>query len=184
MLYLSSFLEGPKAAMLASKDFDNGHYTTIPQHGIRAFGRVYSAWAYGQTVKTIILIILIDILTHLLFLFVLYSGSGSISTFMMDGGDFFFLFSVSPLIHANDRYPDLAAFLREEWEQGFLDEWDANDLITLLHTWQKGDVSKVRDGGDLNKCLSQIKAKGLIMPSKMDLYFPVSFIVVSKKNFW
>ena len=84
-----------------------------------------------------------------------------------------FLFS----IHANirtDRYPDLGAFLREEWEQGFLVGWDANDLITLLHTWQKGDVSKVRDGGDLNKCLSQIKAKGLIMPSKTDLYFPVS----------
>jgi len=37
---------------------------------------------------------------------------------------------------------------------------------------KNGDVSKVRDGGDLNKCLSQIKAKGLIMPSKTDLYFP------------
>jgi hypothetical protein len=49
-LFLSSFLEGPKAALVASKDFDNGHYKTIPQHGIRAFGRVYSAWAYGQTV--------------------------------------------------------------------------------------------------------------------------------------
>ena len=48
---LSSFLEGPKAALVASKDFDNGHYKTTPQHGIRAFGRVYSAWAYGQTVK-------------------------------------------------------------------------------------------------------------------------------------
>ena len=48
---LISFLEGPKAALVASKDFDNGHYKTTPQHGIRAFGRVYSAWAYGQTVK-------------------------------------------------------------------------------------------------------------------------------------
>ena len=46
----SSFLEGPKAALVASKDFDNGHYKSVPQHGIRAFGRVYSAWAYGQTV--------------------------------------------------------------------------------------------------------------------------------------
>ncbi|EGO25293.1 hypothetical protein SERLADRAFT_437051 [Serpula lacrymans var. lacrymans S7.9] len=43
------FLEGPKSAMLASKDYADGHYTTTPQHGIRAFGRVYSAWAYGQT---------------------------------------------------------------------------------------------------------------------------------------
>ena len=47
---LSSFLEGPKAALLASKDYDNGHYTTSPQVGIRAFARVYSAWAYGQAV--------------------------------------------------------------------------------------------------------------------------------------
>lgn len=48
-----SFLEGPKAALVASKDFDNGHYTATPQHGIRAFGRVYSAWAYGQTVRAL-----------------------------------------------------------------------------------------------------------------------------------
>lgn len=46
------FLEGPKAALVASQGFDGGHYTTTPQHGIRAFGRVYSAWAYGQTVST------------------------------------------------------------------------------------------------------------------------------------
>jgi hypothetical protein len=46
-----SFLEGPKAALVASKDFDNGHYKSPPIHGIRAFGRVYSAWAYGQTVS-------------------------------------------------------------------------------------------------------------------------------------
>lgn len=46
-----SFLEGPKAALVASKDFNDGHYASTPQHGIRAFGRVYSAWAYGQTVS-------------------------------------------------------------------------------------------------------------------------------------
>jgi len=37
--------------MLASKDFEDGHYQSVPQHGIRAFGRVYCAWAYGQTVS-------------------------------------------------------------------------------------------------------------------------------------
>ncbi|KAF8799256.1 homoserine acetyltransferase [Phlegmacium glaucopus] len=124
------FLEGPQAALVASKDFDNGHYKTTPQHGIRAFGRVYSAWAYGQT-----------------------------------------WFREHQYLH-DGRYPDLGAFLREEWEQGFLIGWDANDLLTLLNTWREGDVSKVRDGGDLNLCLSKIKAKGLIMPSKTDLYFP------------
>ncbi|TFK39505.1 alpha/beta hydrolase fold protein [Crucibulum laeve] len=124
------FLEGPKAALVASKDFDNGHYHDTPQHGIRAFGRVYSAWAYGQTWFR----------EHL----------------YLQGG----------------LYPDLSTFLRERWESGFLKSWDANDLITLLHTWQSGDVSKVRNGGDLKQCLAEVKAKGLIMPSKTDLYFP------------
>ena len=71
------------------------------------------------------------------------------------------------------RYPDLESFIRERWEDRFLKNWDANDLITLLHTWQTGDISQIRDGGDLQACLSKIKAKGLIMPSKTDLYFPV-----------
>ncbi|PPQ85287.1 hypothetical protein CVT25_010060 [Psilocybe cyanescens] len=123
------FLEGPKAALVASKDFDGGHYKTQPEIGKRAFGRVYSAWAYGQT------------------------------WFRQHG-------------HLHDgKYPDLESFLREDWEGGFLG-WDANDLLTLLHTWQTGDVSRVRDGGDLAQCLRGIKAKGLIMPSKTDLYFP------------
>ncbi|ESK97072.1 homoserine acetyltransferase family protein [Moniliophthora roreri MCA 2997] len=123
------FLEGPKAALLASKDFDNGHYKSVPQVGIRAFGRVYSAWAYGQAWYRAN--------------YHLYNGT----------------------------YPDLNAFLREVWEFGFL-SWDANDLLALMHTWQTGDVSTVQDGGDLGKCLTNIKAKGLIMPCKTDLYFP------------
>lgn len=72
------------------------------------------------------------------------------------------------------RYPDLNSFIRGNWEARFLDSWDANDMITLINTWQQGDVSLVRHGGDLEKCLSEITAKGLIMPSKTDLYFPVS----------
>lgn len=47
-------------------------------------------------------------------------------------------------------------------------------MITLINTWQQGDASLFRHGGDLEKCLSEITAKGLIMPSKTDLYFPVS----------
>lgn len=48
---MSSFLEGPKAALLTAKDYNNGHYTAQPSQGVRAFGRVYSAWAYGQAVS-------------------------------------------------------------------------------------------------------------------------------------
>ncbi|KAL5524051.1 hypothetical protein ACEPAG_8224 [Sanghuangporus baumii] len=123
------FLEGPKAALVASKDFDDGHYKTVPQIGIRAFGRAYSAWAYGQT---------------------WFRNHG----YLHDG-----------------KYADLDSFLREDWEAGYLG-WDANDLITLLHTWQAGDVSRIRDEGNYEACLNKIKAKGLVMPSKTDLYFP------------
>ncbi|EIM80480.1 alpha/beta hydrolase fold protein [Stereum hirsutum FP-91666 SS1] len=124
------FIEGPKIALVSSKDFENGHYKTTPQHGIRAFARVYSAWAYGQT---------------------WYRNK----QYLYDG-----------------MYPDLNSFIRGNWEARFLDAWDANDMITLINTWQQGDVSLIRHGGDLEKCLSEITAKGLIMPSKTDLYFP------------
>ncbi|KAH7926732.1 alpha beta hydrolase fold protein [Leucogyrophana mollusca] len=123
------FLEGPKAALKASKDFQDGHYTTTPQHGIRAFGRAYSAWAYSQT-----------------------------------------WFREKQYLYYGI-YSDLNDFLREDWEAGFLNGWDANDLLTLLHTWQVADVSLIRDGGDFAKCLGAIKARGLIMPCKTDLYF-------------
>ncbi|KIK99415.1 hypothetical protein PAXRUDRAFT_822768 [Paxillus rubicundulus Ve08.2h10] len=72
--------------------------------------------------------------------------------------------------HHLPRHSDLKTFLREEWEAGFLDECDANDLLTLFHTWQVADT--ILDNGDLGKCLSAIKARGPIMPWKTDLYFP------------
>ncbi|KZS98462.1 alpha beta hydrolase fold protein [Sistotremastrum niveocremeum HHB9708] len=124
-----SFLEGPKAALVASRDFDGGHYKSPPTIGIRAFGRVYSAWAYGQT----------------WFREHQYLAQGT--------------------------YPDLESWLREDWEGGFL-SWDANDLLVLLETWRSGDISLLRDGGNYEAALSGIKAHGLIMPSKTDLYFP------------
>ena len=37
-----SFLEGPQAALLVSRDFEFGHYKSPPYQGIRAFARVYS----------------------------------------------------------------------------------------------------------------------------------------------
>ena len=76
------------------------------------------------------------------------------------------------------KYTDLDDFLRSEWEAGFLANWDANDMLTLLRTWQMGDVSRVPAvgaalQGDLAGALKTISAKGLIMPCKTDLYFPV-----------
>ena len=86
------------------------------------------------------------------------------------------------------RYTSLEDFLREEWEAGFLIGWDANDLLTLLHTWQTGDVSLVgkpagaisgSDNEGFRNAVAGIKVKGLIMPCKTDLYFPVSPVVSS-----
>lgn len=43
-----SFLEGPKAALVNSVDFEDGNYTTKGMRGTGAFGRVYSTWALSQ----------------------------------------------------------------------------------------------------------------------------------------
>ena len=79
------------------------------------------------------------------------------------------------------KYTDLDDFLRSEWETGYLTYWDANDMLTLLKTWQLGDISRVKGveqslQGDLVGVLSSITAKGLIMPCKTDLYFPVRLL--------
>ncbi|EKM54690.1 uncharacterized protein PHACADRAFT_124009 [Phanerochaete carnosa HHB-10118-sp] len=129
------FLEGPRIALAASRDYQDGHYTTKPQHGIRAFARVYSAWAYGQAWYRQNLY--------------LYGG----------------------------KYTDLNDFIRSEWEAGHLANWDANDMLVLLRTWQMGDISKIQSiapslQGDLVGVLKTITAKGLIMPCVTDLYFP------------
>ena len=88
------------------------------------------------------------------------------------------------------RYSSLDDFLRAEWEGGFLGTWDANDLVTLLHTWQTGDVTLVgkqtysaaHDDGSFQNVMGSIKAKGLIMPCKTDLYFPVRRMVFWRDN--
>ncbi|EJF65171.1 homoserine O-acetyltransferase [Dichomitus squalens LYAD-421 SS1] len=119
----------PKAALKASRDFHDGHYTSPPEVGVRAFARAYSAWAYGQA----------------WFRDHLYQMGGL--------------------------YPTLEAFLKEGWEGRFVANWDANDMLTLLDTWQRGDISIVRNGDDFTNALRSITAKALIMPCKTDLYF-------------
>lgn len=67
----------------------------------------------------------------------------------------------------------MESFIREAWEGRFVANWDANDMLALLETWQRGDISIVRDGGDLANSLRAITAQALIMPCKTDLYFCV-----------
>lgn len=42
-----AFLDGPKAALQADADWCGGEYGTPPERGLRAFARVYVAWAYS-----------------------------------------------------------------------------------------------------------------------------------------
>ncbi|KAJ7169065.1 Alpha/Beta hydrolase protein [Mycena crocata] len=71
-------------------------------------------------------------------------------------------------------FQSLEAYLEEAWE-GSQGTWDAHDLLCLLQTWQKGDISifgPAEEKGDLAKALGRIKAKVLVMPSRTDMYFP------------
>lgn len=43
-----AFLEGPKAALTADPAWNGGNYAQPPERGLRAFGRVYAAWAYSH----------------------------------------------------------------------------------------------------------------------------------------
>ncbi|MDS1136265.1 alpha/beta fold hydrolase [Nitratireductor indicus] len=69
-------------------------------------------------------------------------------------------------------YSSLEDFLVSFWEGFFLPK-DANNLLTMLWTWQNGDISANElYGGDFKKALGAIKAKAYVMPGRTDLYFP------------
>lgn len=70
-------------------------------------------------------------------------------------------------------YSSLEDFLVAFWEGFFLPK-DANNLLAMLWTWQNGDISANElYGGDFAKALGAIKARAVVMPGEMDLYFPV-----------
>ncbi len=60
-----------------------------------------------------------------------------------------------------------------DWEDDHATNWDANDLLAKLATWQAGDISaNPLYGGDFEKALGAITARAILMPSTTDLYFP------------
>tara|TARA_X000000368_G_scaffold91816_1_gene70170 strand:- start:65 stop:1078 length:1014 start_codon:yes stop_codon:yes gene_type:complete len=60
-----------------------------------------------------------------------------------------------------------------DWENDHVKNWDANNLLTKLSTWQKGDISAgSKYNGNFIQALESIKAKTIIMPCSHDLYFP------------
>jgi homoserine O-acetyltransferase len=65
-----------------------------------------------------------------------------------------------------------AAALLDAWARDHQD-WDANDLLAMLHTWQRADISdNPLYGGDFARALAAIEARVIIMPGSSDLYFP------------
>jgi homoserine O-acetyltransferase len=69
-------------------------------------------------------------------------------------------------------YSSLEDFLVGFWEGIFLPR-DPNNLLTMLWTWQNGDISDNElYHGDYKKALGAIKAKAYVMPGTTDLYFP------------
>ncbi|KAJ3213228.1 hypothetical protein HK099_007511 [Clydaea vesicula] len=125
------FLEGPKSALMADANFDNGNYVKPHdvQRGLRAFGRVYAGWGLSQA----------------FYREKLYLKMG---------------------------YQSLEDFLVGFWEGYFLKK-DPNNLLAMLWSWQKGDISyNPVFNGDFKKALSAIKCKSLVMPGSTDLYFP------------
>ena len=69
-------------------------------------------------------------------------------------------------------YSSLEDFLVAFWEGFFLVK-DPNNLLTMLWTWQNGDISDNElYKGDFKKALKAIKAKAYVMPGRTDLYFP------------
>ena len=71
-------------------------------------------------------------------------------------------------------YSSLEDFLVAFWEGFFLPK-DANNLLTMLWTWQNGDLSDNEVfNGDFEKALGAIKARAYVMPGQTDLYFPVA----------
>jgi len=64
-----------------------------------------------------------------------------------------------------------AEALLQDWEQDHLD-WDANDLLCKLWTWQHGDISANElYNGDFKAALNAIRAKTIVIVCDNDLYF-------------
>ena len=61
--------------------------------------------------------------------------------------------------------------LLQDWEEDHL-QWDANDLLCKLSSWQRGDISlQPLYQGDFPKALAAIKARTIVIACDNDLYF-------------
>lgn len=123
------FLEGVKAALCADQDWNDGHYTSPPVRGLRAFGTAYAGWAFSQA-------------------------------FYRNG------------LYRQCGFETPQA-LMEDWAEDHAENWDANNLLAKLRTWQLGDISaNPLYEGDFEAALAAIRARAILIPCTTDLYFP------------
>ncbi|MEM7207464.1 MAG: alpha/beta fold hydrolase [Pseudomonadota bacterium] len=63
--------------------------------------------------------------------------------------------------------------LLDDWAEDHAENWDANNLLCKLDTWQRGDISaNVLYDGNFESALNAVKAKAILIPASSDLYFP------------
>lgn len=63
--------------------------------------------------------------------------------------------------------------LLDDWAKYHADNWDANNLLAKLKTWQFGDISaNTLYNGNFKKALASISARAIVIPCTTDLYFP------------
>ncbi len=73
--------------------------------------------------------------------------------------------------HHRDLGFEAAEDLLADWEQGHL-EWDANNLLAKLATWQAGDISdNALYNGNFEQALQAISANTIVIACDNDLYF-------------
>lgn len=83
----------------------------------------------------------------------------------------------SQAFYRNGRFKELGfetiAELLNDWAEDHANNWDANDLLAKVATWQAGDVSSgTAFGGNFETALASIRARSILMPCAQDLYFP------------
>jgi homoserine O-acetyltransferase len=62
--------------------------------------------------------------------------------------------------------------LLNDWAEDHAKNWDANNLLSKLKTWQLNDISRgLTYKNNYIKALKSIKAKTILMPCNQDLYF-------------
>jgi len=69
-----------------------------------------------------------------------------------------------------------------EWENDHVKNWDANDLLAKLATWQASDISiGPLYNGNIEQALKSIQAQTILMPCTQDLYFPPEDNIIEAK---